>query len=237
MTGTARPTSISIVIPVLDEAGGIVAALTALAPLRQRGVELVVVDGGSRDATVALARPLCDQLISAPRSRARQMNAGAAAARGDVLLFLHADTSLPPGAERIVTEAVRTSGRVWGRFDVTIAGDHPLFPLVAGMMNLRSRATGIATGDQAIFCTRLAFAAAGGYPDIALMEDIAFSRRLKRVGTPLALGDRVLTSGRRWRKHGVIPTILLMWCLRLAFFLGVSPDRLAKCYGYVPRET
>jgi rSAM/selenodomain-associated transferase 2 len=223
---------LSVIMPVLDEEAEIVAALTALAPLRRRGVEVVVADGGSRDATVALARPLCDHLVAAPRGRALQMNAGAAAARGNVFLFLHADTRLPADADRTVVSALSDSGRVWGRFDVTIEGTHPLFPVIAAAMNLRSRLTGIATGDQAIFCTRSAFAAAGSYPFIPLMEDIVFSRRLKRLGAPIALSARVLTSGRRWEKHGVMRTILLMWGFRLAFFFGMSPERLAGWYGH-----
>jgi rSAM/selenodomain-associated transferase 2 len=215
----------------------IVAALTALMPLRQRGVEVVVADGGSRDGTVALARPLCDHLIAAPHGRALQMNAGAAAARGNIFLFLHADTRLPDGADTIIVEALSNSGRVWGRFDVMIDGSHVLFPVIAAMMNLRSSWTGIATGDQAIFCTRAAFAAAGSYPFIPLMEDVVFSRRLKRLASPIALRQRVLTSGRRWQKHGVLRTILKMWSLRLAFFAGVDAEHLAKWYGHARRKS
>ncbi len=228
---------LSIIMPVLNEEAGIAAALAALAPMRARGAEVVVVDGGSADRTVALARPRCDQLIVAPRGRAAQMNAGAEAARGDVLLFLHADTELPADADRLILDGLVPSGRAWGRFDVRIAGSHPLLPLIAAMMNLRSRATGIATGDQAIFADKSAFAAVGGYPDIALMEDIVLSRRLKRLSRPLCLGVRALTSGRRWEKHGVVRTILTMWRLRLAFFLGAAPDKLAARYGYVPRQS
>jgi len=228
--------SVSIVIPVLDEESEIVDALTALAPLRARGVEVLVVDGGSRDRTAALARPLCDRVIQAPRGRALQMNAGAAASRGQILVFLHADTRLPADADRIVADAIARSGRDWGWFDVTIRGRSLLFPLIASTMNLRSRATGIATGDQAIFVARKAFTAAGTFPFIPLMEDIAFCRRMKRIGAPICPKARALTSGRRWEKHGVLRTILLMWWLRLAFFLGADPDRLAQRYGYVAKE-
>jgi rSAM/selenodomain-associated transferase 2 len=228
---------LSIVVPVLNEEAGIAETLGSLSGLRARGAEVIVVDGGSRDRTVALARPLCDRLISAPRGRAAQMNAGAGAARGDVLLFLHADTHLPAGADRLVREGLASSGRPWGRFDVRIAGRHPLFPLIATLMNLRSRATGIATGDQAMFVDRDAFAAIGGFPDIALMEDIVLSRRLKRLGRPLCLRARALTSGRRWEKHGVVRTIFTMWHLRLAFFLGAEPAKLAASYGHVPRQS
>jgi rSAM/selenodomain-associated transferase 2 len=228
--------SISIVIPVLDEEAEIADALAALAPLVGRGVEVVVADGGSRDRTVPLARTLCSRVISAPRGRALQMNAGAAVARGEILIFLHADTRLPPDADRLVAAAIAQSGRVWGRFDIRISGRHVLFPLIGTLMTLRSRLTGIATGDQAMFVTRQAYAAAGGFPYIPLMEDIVLSRRLKGLGAPICLRHPVLTSGRRWQKHGVLRTILLMWRLRLAFYLGADPEALAQRYGHAPRN-
>lgn len=223
--------ALSIIIPVLNEADHIVAALQALAPLRARGAEIVVVDGGSADDTPLLAGPLADRVLVSARGRATQMNAGAAAARGDVLLFLHADTRLPADADRLILEDLAQSQRVWGRFDVTIEGRHQLFPIIAWFMNTRSRLTGIATGDQAMFVTRDAFAAAGGFPEIALMEDIEFARRLKRVSPPLCLRARVITSGRRWEQRGVLRTILLMWRLRLAYFFGADPQDLARRYG------
>jgi rSAM/selenodomain-associated transferase 2 len=228
--------TLSIIMPVLDEAALIGGALAALAPFRQRGVEVIVADGGSGDATIAVARPLADRVVSAPRGRGSQMNAGAAAARGDVLLFLHADTGLPPQADRLALDAMAAQGRAWGRFDVTIVGTHPLLPLVARMMNLRSRMTGIATGDQAIFVRRSTFEEAGGFPDIPLMEDIALCARLRRLGRPLCLAERVTTSGRRWERHGVLRTIVTMWGLRLAYWLGAEPAALARRYGYVPRQ-
>jgi rSAM/selenodomain-associated transferase 2 len=223
---------LSVVIPALDEADGIEQALTSLAPLRARGVEIVVADGGSSDATVALACPLADLVIAAPRGRGAQMNAGAAASGGDVLLFLHADTRLPRDADALIGDGLLRSGCTWGRFDVRIAGVHPLLPIIAAMMNLRSRMTGIATGDQAIFISRAAFGA--GFPEIALMEDIAMAKRLKRTGRPLCISSPVVTSGRRWEEHGVMKTIVLMWCLRLAYFLGANPARLAR--SYAPRQ-
>ena len=223
---------LSIIMPVLDEGDGIAGALDALAELRALGVEVIVVDGGSHDATVQRARLRADQVLSAPRGRALQMNAGAAKASGDVLLFLHADTRLPREAERLVLDGLARSNRVWGRFDVTIDGRQPMLKLVAAMMNLRSRLTGIATGDQAIFVKRDAFQAAGGFPEIPLMEDIALSKRLKRSGRPLCLRERATTSGRRWETHGVFRTILLMWRLRLAYFLGADPAALAGRYRY-----
>jgi rSAM/selenodomain-associated transferase 2 len=223
---------LSIIMPVLDEAANIEAALQSLAPYRERGVEVIVVDGGSRDATAALARPLADYVVMAPRGRGLQMNAGAAA-RGDVLLFLHADTRLPNDADRLVLDGLTHSGRAWGRFDVKFDGG--ALALVAIMMNTRSRLTGIATGDQAMFATRAAFEAAGGFPPIALMEDVALSARLKRISRPLCLTARATTSARRWQRHGVLRTILLMWKLRLAYYFGADPVRLAQTYGYAER--
>jgi rSAM/selenodomain-associated transferase 2 len=220
---------LSIVMPVLNEASGIAAALEALAPLRARGAEVIVVDGGSRDRTPERAAPLADRVLAAPRGRAAQMNVGAAAARGDALLFLHADTRLPDNADALVRDALKGT-RLWGRFDVRFAGG--ALPLVAAMMNLRSRATGIATGDQAMFVTRDAFARAGCFPAIALMEDVALSARLKRLSRPVCLAARVTTSPRRWQRNGTLRTVLLMWRLRLAFFLGADPALLARAYGY-----
>ncbi len=229
--------ALSVIIPVLDEASTIADTLTRLAPLRARGGEVIVVDGGSRDDTVERARPLAEQVISAPRGRGAQMNAGAAVARADVLMFLHADTRLPPEADRLVREGLARSGRAWGFFNVAIEGHSSLLPLVASAMNVRSRLSGIATGDQAMFATRMAFDRAQGFPDIALMEDIVLSQRLKRVSPPLRLAPAVVTSGRRWDERGAIRTILLMWRLRLAFFFGVAPEALARRYGYVPRQS
>jgi rSAM/selenodomain-associated transferase 2 len=223
---------LSIIIPTLNEAGGIVDALAALEKPRSRGVEIVVVDGGSEDGTADLARPHCDRLHVAPCGRARQMNAGAALAKGDAMLFLHADTRLPSDADRIILDGL--AHHVWGRFDVRISGRHPLLSVVATMMNLRSRVTGVATGDQAIFVRRDTFAKVGGFPEIPLMEDITLSRRLKRISRPLCLSARVVTSGRRWERHGVLRTILLMWRLRLAYLLGAKPADLARAYGYGP---
>jgi len=225
---------LSIVMPVLDEAAEIETALSALVPYRQRGVEVIVADGGSSDSTAERARVLADRMIAVPRGRSLQMNAGAAAAQGDVLLFLHADTQLPENADGLVLDGLARSGRAWGRFDVRFDGGG-LLRVVAAMMNLRSRLTGIATGDQALFVTRVAFERVGGFPAIALMEDVALSVRLKRFGRPCALRARVTTSARRWRKHGTMRTVLLMWRLRLRFFLGADPAKLARAYGYGER--
>jgi rSAM/selenodomain-associated transferase 2 len=216
---------LSVVVPALNEASGIRAALEALAPLRARGHEVIVVDGGSSDGTPELARGLCDRVLSAPRGRALQMNAGAAAATGDALVFLHADTRLPQGADELIFQSLRLSP--WGRFDVEIDARHPLLKVVACTMNLRSRLTGIATGDQAIFVRREAFP---GFPEIELMEDIAFCKAMRRWGPPACRRERVVTSGRRWESRGVLRTIALMWRLRLMYFLGARPERLARIY-------
>jgi len=182
---------------------------------------VIVVDGGSEDATRELAAGLCDRVVVAPRGRALQMNAGAREAKGGILVFLHADTRLPPDADQLV------QGSLWGRFDVRIEGRHPLLKVVAWAMNLRSRLTGIATGDQAIFVRRDGFP---GFPELPLMEDVAFSRAMKRHSRPACLREKVVTSGRRWESGGVMRTIVLMWRLRLLFFLGVPPDQLARRY-------
>lgn len=220
---------LSVIVPTLNEADRIRIALEALQPLRVRGHEVIVVDGGSEDSTAILAAPLADQVLATRRGRAVQMNAGAAAAKGEALLFLHADTRLPAQAENLVSAALGKSA--WGRFDVAIEGRSRLLALVASSMNLRSRLTGIATGDQAIFARREAFSRAGGFPEIALMEDIAFSKRMKTLSRPACLRERVATSARRWEANGVLRTIVLMWRLRLAYFLGARPEELARRYA------
>jgi rSAM/selenodomain-associated transferase 2 len=222
---------LTIVIPVLNEATIIAGALQALGPLRARGAEVIVADGGSRDATVQLAHPLADHVITAPQGRGAPMNAGAALGNGDTLLFLHADTTLPENADRLIAAAL--TQRPWGRFDIRIAGQHPFLAVIAWMINWRSRLTGIATGDQAIFVTREAFLAVGGFPDLPLMEDVAISRQLKRLCRPFCIATPVVTSGRRWEQNGVMRTILLMWCLRLSYYFGVEPALLARHYGPV----
>lgn len=219
---------LSIVIPVLDEAHAIVAALQALASSRAQGVELLVVDGGSTDGTPALCAGLADAVLKGPRGRARQMNLGATAARGEALLFLHADTQLPSGALQAIDAAL--VGALWGRFDVAIGGRSAMFPVIAALMNWRSAWTGIATGDQAIFVRHDVFDAAGGFPEQPLMEDIELSRRLRRRGRPARVRLPVRTSGRRWEKFGVWRTIVLMWRLRFLYWLGTPAHELAKRY-------
>jgi rSAM/selenodomain-associated transferase 2 len=223
-----------IVMPVLDEAETLAARLHALQPFRQRGVRVVVVDGGSQDGTLAIAQAHADLALTAARGRAAQMNAGAAACAADVLLFLHADTELPKHADTLVRRAT-PHAQCWGRFDVRIDGRGWPLRLVERMMNLRSRWSGIATGDQALFVRHELFDQVGGFADLPLMEDIALSRALKRHRRPVCLRERVATSARRWERHGVWRTVLLMWRLRAAYFLGADPRQLAIRYGYKPR--
>ncbi|MCC8999238.1 MAG: TIGR04283 family arsenosugar biosynthesis glycosyltransferase [Candidatus Contendobacter sp.] len=221
---------ITIVMPVLNEETSISAELSCLQPLRQQDCELIVVDGGSRDQTVALAEPLADRVIASPKGRAAQMNAGAALAQTPILWFLHADSLPLPNAAGMIRAALSNPARHWGRFDVRLSGRHPLLRMVETLMNLRSRLTGIATGDQGIFVCRELFERVGGYPALALMEDIALSRLLKPHGRPVCLRQRLQTSSRRWEHDGILRTILLMWRLRLAYFLGADPNQLAQMY-------
>src|SRR3990172_6140220 len=220
--------AISIIIPVLNESAVIESTLSSLQPFRKQGHEVLVVDGGSRDHTVQLAMGGADRVMNTPRGRALQMSAGVTAAQGDVIWFLHADTLPPPHADDLILDALAQG--VWGRFNVRLSGSHPLLRLVEGLMNLRSRITGIATGDQGIFVRREALDAIGGVPCQALMEDIELSRRLKCLGRPVCLREQVVSSSRRWEEKGVVSTIFLMWHLRLAYALGADPERLATRY-------
>jgi len=222
---------VTIIMPVLNEAATIEASLQALQGYRQQGHELIVVDGNSQDKTADLARGLCDKLIISQPGRARQMNAGAEQARGNILLFLHADTCLPENAMEHLTNSITQTDKVWGRFDVRLSGRHWLLRLVAIMMNLRSRLSGIATGDQCIFVRRDVFHQLNGFPEIALMEDISLSRTLLAESRPICLPLKVTTSSRRWEQNGIIHTILLMWYLRLAYFFGKAPESLARIYS------
>lgn len=231
------PKHFSIVIPVLNEATIIVDKLQQLQSLRTEA-ELILVDGGSEDNSVELASPWIDQLVRSKAGRARQMNAGAAQANGTLLLFLHLDTELPEDALPLIKQQLDMRQRGWGRFDVSIRGQHWLLPVIAFAMNQRSRLTGIATGDQAMFMQRSLFQHLGGFPDQPLMEDIELSKRLLSASKPCCLLQKASTSGRRWQQNGAIRTILLMWSLRFAYWRGASPISLAKRYGYnVEEET
>lgn len=222
--------SVSVIIPVRNEARSIRAVLTALIT-RDRAVEVIVVDGGSLDGTADLAVGLADHIITTAPGRARQMNAGYAAATGEIIVFLHADTFLPPSAFADIRRIGTPGTHIWGRFDVAISGQSPLLPVVAALMNARSRLSGVATGDQAIFVRRDSLTRIGGVPDIAIMEDIALSKLLRRIGKPLCLRAKVRTSGRRWDANGALRTIMTMWLMRLFYVCGMSPDRLARLYA------
>jgi rSAM/selenodomain-associated transferase 2 len=220
--------SLSVIVPTLNEERAITETLRRA---RAAGVrEIIVVDGGSVDGTRALAHELADLVLSAPRGRAAQMNAGAARASGDILLFLHADTLVPDGFAQAIGVACREPGVIGGRFDVTLTSSSPLLRLTGELMNWRSRLSRIATGDQGIFVRRDVFEQLGGYADIPLMEDIDLSRRMKRAGRIACLHQRVTASARRWQTQGVVRTILLMWSFRALYFFGVSPSRLRRLY-------
>jgi rSAM/selenodomain-associated transferase 2 len=224
---------IAIVVPVFNEALAVPRLLTQVAASKvtaTQDIELVFVDGGSTDNTAALIQDAGLRVISSPKGRAWQMNAGAAQTSGDVLLFLHADTQLPANALAEIKSAL-AENICWGRFDVRIAGKPWMLGVVSRMMNWRSRLTGIATGDQAMFMTRAAYQAIGGFPEQALMEDIEASRRLCQLSHPACIASPVITSGRRWETRGVWTTIFLMWRLRWAYWRGQSPHQLAELYA------
>lgn len=222
--------TISIIVPVLNEAPALPLLLERLLPLLRHGCEVIIADGGSDDGSADIAQCAGFKVVHAPRGRARQMNAGATHATGNALLFLHADTQLPDGAGMLIERALSGGNRSWGRFDVCIAGRPAMLRIVGRMMNLRSRLTGIATGDQAMFVTRAAFDAVGGFPDQPLMEDIELSKRLRAISHPACLDRCVTTSGRRWETRGVWRTILLMWRLRWQYWRGVPASQLAQAY-------
>jgi rSAM/selenodomain-associated transferase 2 len=220
----------SVIIPAVDEQDNIRLLLGDLFPLRREGHELILVDGGSTDSTRAAASGLADRIIVTGRGRALQMNAGASSATGDIFWFLHADSRIAPDAAAAVIRAC-AEGHVWGRFDVRLSGRHWLLRVIERLMNLRSCISRVATGDQGIFVVRESFAAVGGFPDIPLMEDIAFSKALRRHARPHCIQrPRLTTSSRRWEERGILRTVLLMWRMRLAYALGAAPHRLARLY-------
>ncbi|MGZ4982013.1 MAG: TIGR04283 family arsenosugar biosynthesis glycosyltransferase [Methylobacter sp.] len=218
----------SIIIPTLNEQKTIASCLLALQPLRDN-CEIIIVDATDQLAVDFPHAHLADKIVTSAKGRALQMNLGASHASGDLLIFLHADTYLPDNALQLIDQHL--GSKQWGRFNIRLSGDHFMFKVIAWMMNLRSRLTGIATGDQTIFVTRQAFAAAGQYPEIALMEDIALSKVLKKISPPLCLHAKVTSSGRRWERFGIYRTILLMWTIRLRYFFNTDPQRLAEIYS------
>lgn len=223
---------ISIIIPVLNEADGIEVFLKKLQAFRKSGHELVLVDGKSDDNTCTLARPFVDQMISCEKGRAKQLDQGVKMATGQVFLFLHADTLLPENAVQAILEAL-FKGYYWGRFNVRLSGSHFLFRIIERMMNWRSCITGIVTGDQAIFMSKMLYYDIGGMPQIELMEDIELSKRLNKWTKPVCLKAFVITSSRRWEKNGILSTLFFMWNMRLQYFFGASPKDL--CNKYYPQ--
>ena len=220
---------LSFIIPTLNEAAGLRGYLEALQRFRKAGHEVILADGGSSDNSLQIATPLVDVIVESAAGRATQMNSGAAKATGDFLLFLHADTLLPQQTPSLIARSLR-NGSSWGRFDVRLSGNHPMLRIVERLMNWRSCLTGIATGDQAIFMTKETFQQVGGFPEIALMEDIEISKRLKRKGRPVCIEIPVITSSRRWEQGGILRTIFLMWRIRLAYFFGSTPEQLVSIY-------
>ena len=221
---------LSIILPALNEAEAIANTLAPLQSVRAHGVEVILVDGGSSDRTRDIAAPLVDRVIDSEPGRAKQMNAGAAVASGDVLLFLHADSILPDDGDIQIAQAFIDPRFQWGRFDVSIHGMHVMFPVIAWFMNHRSRSTGIATGDQGIFVTRNAFMKIGGFPDQPLMEDVEICKRLKKISPPACIAKKIITSARRWEKHGVWRTIWLMWRLRFSYYCGATAESIHRAY-------
>ncbi len=220
--------SVSIIIPALNEASSLHALLAALVT-HNDVTEVIVADGGSSDETTSIAVDSGAQLVEGVRGRARQMNAGAAVATGDILLFLHADTQLPGDGIALIKKAI-ANGSVWGRFDLRLSGHHWLLRIVERLINWRSCLSGIATGDQGIFLRRETFDSLRGYAEIPLMEDVELSRRLKQLARPHCIHQPLITSSRRWEHYGIVRTIVLMWQMRLAYFLGASPESLALRY-------
>lgn len=237
---TVSMTTVSIIIPILNEADNLTRLFEYLCQLNPAPQQVILVDGGSNDNSFALAQYLIKdlrvvqqsaidwQVLASSAGRALQMNRGAALATGDVLLFLHADTQLPNQAIAEITLAVMRAE--WGRFDVRLDSNKLLLKLIGSMINLRSQLTGIATGDQAIFIKRKVFEQLSGYPNQALMEDVEISKRLKAIGKPACLDSKVVTSARRWQQHGTWRTILLMWRLRFDYWRGVSVDSIRRRY-------
>lgn len=221
---------ISIIVPALNEADNIVSTLDGLKSFRKDGNEVIVVDGDSKDETVRLATSMADKIIKSTPGRAQQMNVGAKQASGDVLWFLHADTLVPDNAVQQIQHALENNKYQWGRFDIRLSGRQLQLRIVESLMNLRSRITGIATGDQGIFVRREVFESIGGFANIPLMEDLDISKRLKKHSRPCCLDTKLITSSRRWEERGILRTILLMWRLRLAYFLGVKPEKLVNYY-------
>lgn len=230
MTSDNALLSLSIIVPILNEEKQLPDFLSHLQEWKNKGHEVLLVDGGSIDGSIALAHRAGFSVISSVTGRASQMNLGARASKGSVLLFLHADTYLPPAADALLFAGLACGNYLWGRFDVSLTGRVFMLKIIAWLINKRSQFTGIATGDQAIFVTRKAFESVAGFPLLPLMEDVALSRKLKQLSAPYRIKRKVVTSGRRWECRGIWRTIFLMWRLRFAYWRGVPAEELAKLY-------
>lgn len=221
---------LSIIIPALNEEKQIHACLNGLQPIRERGHEVILVDGGSQDQTCKMSNDLVDRVVHARMGRASQMNTGAKSAGGDIFLFLHADTVLSEDADYQIIRHIKDPDYYWGRFDIRLSGQHWLFRMIERFMNMRTRLTSINTGDHAIFISKALFNQIGGYEEIPLMEDISLSRKLKCIVKPVNLRQTVITSSRRWETRGIIRTLFTMWYLRLLYFFGIHPEQLVRKY-------
>ncbi|MBT8147397.1 MAG: TIGR04283 family arsenosugar biosynthesis glycosyltransferase [Gammaproteobacteria bacterium] len=219
-----------MIIPVLNEADLLSQQLQSLQSWRLAGHEIVVVDGGSQGSMESGHRKLTDKILQSRKGRSLQMNAGAQAADGDILLFLHVDTRLPEDALALIEDAMSDISTVWGRFDVRLSGRAAIFRIIERAISVRSHLTGVVTGDQGLFVRRRVFEQVQGFAPVPLMEDVEISKRLKRLAWPVRITRPVITSSRRWEQHGAIRTVLLMWWLRLQYFLGTSPEKLANKY-------
>jgi rSAM/selenodomain-associated transferase 2 len=223
---------LSVIVPMLNEAASIARTLEAIR-VGAPAAEIIVVDGGSSDASLNVARPRCDLAIGTSRGRARQMNAGAARSSGNVFAFVHADTTVPTTFASDIESALADPAVVGGRFDVRLDDPHPLCVLIGALISLRSRISRTGTGDQAIFVRKEIFDALGGFPDMPICEDLDFARRMKRIGGVACLRSKVTTSARRWRQGGIMRTVIRMWTIRLLYLAGVSPARLARMYSNI----
>lgn len=221
---------LSIIIPVLNEEHFLAVNKERLVSLLQEGHEILIVDGGSQDDSVSIARSLGCEVFCTRASRGHQLGYGANRSKNDVLLFLHADTHLPSHTAKMVAQALVGPEQRWGRFDVRFSNPHPVFRVIAWFMNKRSCLTGIVTGDHALFIKRELYFSCGGYRDVPLMEDVELCRRLKKHASPVCLSEEVVTSSRRWEQNGIFKTVIMMWWLRLMFFFGWSPEKLARLY-------
>jgi rSAM/selenodomain-associated transferase 2 len=222
---------ISFIIPCLNEEDNIRATLLPLQSLRQRGHEIIIGDGGSTDNTISSAKNLYDQLVSSKKGRALQMNSAAKLSSNDILCFLHADTLAPENIDSLILDGLQNSYKIWGRFNINLSGKHWLFRIIEASINIRSCISGVASGDQGIFIYRNVFDKINGFKPMPLMEDIDFSKRLKETSRPICISNSpLITSSRRWERHGILRTVFLMWRLRLKFFMGVPTEQLENLY-------